>query len=411
MQPRPPIITTSYGELKSPVMDIGILTAKKDNIYDQQMFLNGWALLFKFDLFLGESTVRSIEEKCFTCQQHSLFFIGEKQNQNCVRGIFVPNFHSTSTLSQGNRKLLNELNQLFSSTPSTGTSQLPLQTTDAFGQITELIPNDGQKFVLVIAPSEKEVRIVLKDRRLNEERFYESIMELRNIFNTILMRCIEKYWDYFVNCVMDDYRHLDGRFENFCNSVQTILRTRGPVLLHREVKYVIVPWIQIHFDKAFAEVERLHPVTARTAENNDTQISAASKVFSEHFSVLFRRTAKLNFATPLSSKFAEELNFNLRSVIESLSIDLLVMLLGNENKLCTENCEAEREILNHSSEGATDMLNALTEAFSNAEIEVPAQQNNPFTTSVTAVPEVADDIQQETRRALFRFGRNRRAHQ
>ena len=87
------------------------------------------------------------------------------------------------------------------------------------------------------------------------------------------------------------------------------------------------------------------------------------------------------------------------------------MLLGNENKLCTENCEAEREILNHSSEGATDMLNALTEAFSNAEIEVPAQQNNPFTTSVTAVPEVADDIQQETRRALFRFGRNRRAHQ
>jgi hypothetical protein len=57
------------------------------------------------------------------------------------------------------------------------------------------------------------------------------------------------------------------------------------------------------------------------------------------------------------------------------------------------------------------MLNALTEAFSNAEIEVPAQQNNPFTTSVTAVPEVADDIQQETRRALFRFGRNRRAHQ
>lgn len=174
---------------------------------------------------------------------------------------------------------------------------------------------------------------------------------------------------------------------------------------------MIVPWIQIHFDKAFAEVERLHPVTARTAENNDTQISAASKVFSEHFSVLFRRTAKLNFATPLSSKFAEELNFNLRSVIESLSIDLLVMLLGNENKLCTENCEAEREILNHSSEGATDMLNALTEAFSNAEIEVPAQQNNPFTTSVTAVPEVADDIQQETRRALFRFGRNRRAHQ
>ena len=32
------------------------------------------------------------------------------------------------------------------------------------------------------------------------------------------------------------YRHLDGRFENFCNSVETILRTRGPVLLHREVK-------------------------------------------------------------------------------------------------------------------------------------------------------------------------------
>ena len=70
---------------------------------------------------------------------------------------------------------------------------------------------------------------------------------------------------------------------------------------------MIVPWIQIHIDKAFAEVERLHPITTRTAENNDARISAASKVFSEYFNVLFRRTAKLNFATPLSSKFAEGL--------------------------------------------------------------------------------------------------------
>ena len=45
-----------------------------------------------------------------------------------------------------------------------------IQTTDAFGQVTELIPNDGRKFVLVMAPSEREVRIVLSDRRLNEER-------------------------------------------------------------------------------------------------------------------------------------------------------------------------------------------------------------------------------------------------
>ena len=65
------------------------------------------------------------------------------------------------------------------------------------------------------------------------------------------------------------------------------------------------------------------------------------------------------------------------------------------------------------------MLNALTEAFSNVEItealeisdEAPSQQNIPITSPLTAVPEVADDIQQETRRALFRFGRNRRAHQ
>ena len=70
---------------------------------------------------------------------------------------------------------------------------------------------------------------------------------------------------------------------------------------------MIVPWIQIHIDRAFAEVERLHPITTRTAENNDARISAASKVFSEYFNVLFRRTAKLNFATPLSSKFAEGL--------------------------------------------------------------------------------------------------------
>ena len=40
---------------------------------------------------------------------------------------------------------------------------------------------------------------------------------------------------------------------------------------------MIVPWIQIHIDKAFAEVERLHPITTRTAENNDARISAASK--------------------------------------------------------------------------------------------------------------------------------------
>lgn len=182
---------------------------------------------------------------------------------------------------------------------------------------------------------------------------------------------------------------------------------------------MIVPWIQIHIDKAFAEVERLHPITTRTAENNDARISAASKVFSEYFNVLFRRTAKLNFATPLSSKFSEELMINLHSVIESLSINFFVSTLSNENNLCTENCEAEREILNHSKEGAIDMLNALTEAFSNVEIteaqeisdEASAQQNIPITTPLTAVPEVADDIQQETRRVLFRFGRNRRAHQ
>lgn len=428
MQPRPPIITIPFDG--TPVLDIGILTAKKDNIYDQQMFLNGWRQLYKFDSFLGESTVRSIEEKCSTCLQHSLFFIGEKQNQNCVRGIFVPNFHSTPKLSQGDRRLFNDLNQLFSPTSSNGTPQnrncqfgqnspdYTLQT-NAFGYETELIPNDGRKFVLVLAPSKRGVQIVLSDRRLNEEKFYESIVKLRNVFNTILLGCIEKYWDYFVNCVIDDYRHLDGRFENFCNSVETILRTRGPVLFHREVKSVIVPWIQIHIDKAFAEVERLHPITARTAENNDARISAASKVFSEYFNVLFRRTAKLNFATPLSSKFSEELMINLHSVIESLSINFFVSTLSNENNLCTENCEAEREILNHSKEGAIDMLNALTEAFSNVEIteaqeisdEAPAQQNIPITTPLTAVPEVADDIQQETRRVLFRFGRNRRGHQ
>ena len=138
------------------------------------------------------------------------------------------------------------------------------------------------------------------------------------------------------------------------------------------------------------------------------------------FFILFRRTAKLNFATPLSSKFSEELMINLHSVIESLSINFFVSTLSNENNLCTENCEAEREILNHSKEGAIDMLNALTEAFSNVEIteaqeisnEVPAQHNIPITTPLTTVPEVAaDDIQKETRRVLFRFGRNRRAHQ
>ena len=100
---------------------------------------------------------------------------------------------------------------------------------------------------------------------------------------------------------------------------------------------------------------------------------------------------------------------NLHSVIESLSINFFVSTLSNENNLCTENCEAEREILNHSKEGAIDMLNALTEAFSNVEIEVPAEQKNPFTTSATAVPEIANDIQQKNRRGLFRFGRNRRA--
>ena len=66
------------------------------------------------------------------------------------------------------------------------------------------------------------------------------------------------------------------------------------------------------------------------------------------------------------------------------------------------------------------MLNALTEAFSNVEIteaqeisnEVPAQHNIPITTPLTTVPEVAaENIQKETRRVLFRFGRNRRAHQ
>ena len=230
------------------------------------------------------------------------------------------------------------------------------------------------------------------------------------------MGCIEKYWDYFVNCVIDDFRHLDGRFENFCNSMEKILRTMGPVLLHREVKSVIVPWIQIHIDNAFAEVERLHPVTARTAENNDARISAASKVFSEYFNVFFRRTAKLNFATPLSSKISEELMISLHSVIESLSINFLVSTLGNENNLCTENCEAERKILNHSKEGVIDMLNALTEAFSNVEIteaqemsdEAPAQQDIQTTTPLTAVQE--DDIKQESRRVLFRIGRNRRTN-
>ena len=93
---------------------------------------------------------------------------------------------------------------------------------------------------------------------------------------------------------------------------------------------------------------------------------------------------------------------------------------GGQTKNITENCEAERKILNHSKEGAIDMLNALTEAFSNVEIteaqeisnEVPAQHNIPITTPLTTAPEVAaDDIQKETRRVLFRFGRNRRAHQ
>ena len=61
---------------------------------------------------------------------------------------------------------------------------------------------------------------------------------------------------------------------------------------------------------------------------------------------------------------------------------------GGQTKNITENCEAERKILNHSKEGVIDMLNALTEAFSNVEIteaqeisnEAPAQQNIPITT-------------------------------
>ena len=63
------------------------------------------------------------------------------------------------------------------------------------------------------------------------------------------------------------------------------------------------------------------------------------------------------------------------------------------------------------------MLNALTEAFSNVEIteaqemsdEAPAQQDIQTTTPLTAVQE--DDIKQESRRVLFRIGRNRRTRQ
>jgi GTPase SAR1 family protein len=411
MLTRPPIITAPFvSELKSPLMGWEILDAKKDKIYDQKMFLNGWVQLFKFDAFLGESTLRSIEEKCSTWTQICLFFIGEKHDQNYVRGIFVPGggMAWSGGMAQksfgGGRNLLNELNQLFSSTLSPSSSQLPVQTTNAFGQRTELIPNDGKKFVLVIVPPEREVRLVPNDRRLNEEKYYESIIELRNIFNTILMECIEKYWDNFVKFVIDDYRLLDGRFENFCNSVETILRTRGRLLFHKEVKSVIIPWIQIHLDNAlvafgnaaaapalvaFGNAAAAPSAAAAPAENNDAQMSAASKVFSEHFNVLFRRTAKLNFATPLSSKFAEELHFNLRSITDSLSIDWFVSMLGSENTLCTENCEAERNTLTHSKESAITMLNALTEAFLNVEIAEaqettndahPAvQQNNPFT--------------------------------
>jgi len=110
--------------------------------------------------------------------------------------------------------LLNDLNHLFQPTLSNGTSQNRnwhfeqnlvvnmIQTTNAFGQVTELIPIDGRKFVLVLAPSEREVQIVLSDRRLNEEKFCEINVKLRNVFHAILMGCIEKYWDYFVNCVI-----------------------------------------------------------------------------------------------------------------------------------------------------------------------------------------------------------------
>jgi len=405
MLTRPPIITAPFlSELKSPLMDWEILDAKKDKIYDQKMFLNGWVQLFKFDAFLGESTLRSIEEKCSTCRQICLFFIGEKHDQNYVRGIFVPGggvapSHGTGGpglaggFARRGRNLLNELNQLFSSTlspssPSPSSSQLPFQTTNAFGQLTELIPNDGKKFVLVIAPSEKEVRFVPNDRRLNEEKYYESIIESRNIFNTILTECIEKYWNNFVNFVVDDYRLLDGRFENFCNSVETILRTRGRLLFHKEVKSVIIPWMQIHFDKALVAF-KFGNAAASSPSPAASSPSGGPAAPCEHLNVLFRRTAKLNFATPLSSKFAEELHFNLRSITDSLSIDWFVSMLGNENTLCTENCEAERNTLTHSKESAITMLNALTEAFLNVEIAEaqettndahPAvQQNNPFT--------------------------------
>ena len=95
----------------------------------------------------------------------------------------------------------------------------------------------------------------------------------------------------------------------------------------------------------------------------------------------------------------------------------MVSTLGNENNLCTENCEAERKILNHSKEGVIDMLNALTEAFSNVESteaqemsdEAPDQQDIQTTTPLAAVQE--DDIEQESRRVLFRIGRNRRTRQ
>ena len=94
---------------------------------------------------------------------------------------------------------------------------------------------------------------------------------------------------------------------------------------------------------------------------------------------------------------------------------------AERERLLTLREEVSSELLNlgnffPSKEGVIDMLNALTEAFSNVEIteaqemsdEAPAQQDIQTTTPLTAVQE--DDIKQESRRVLFRIGRNRRTN-
>jgi hypothetical protein len=426
VQARPPVVSTIFVDASLSVCDIGVLKNKKDHTYDSQMFLNnGWMQIFNFDLLpiidkrVSESTVNSIEEKCMFYPKNSIFFIGEKLNQGLVKGIFVSDCHNRPRLSQGNRNLLNELNQLFSSAPSnTPNSQnqnnAPLHPTNLF---PELFPNDGKKFVLVLQSVANKLNIVLPDRRLAEGQYFEGIRQLRNLFYDIITECIVKFWKYLVDCVMDDYRQNDGRFENFCNSVEVILRTRGTAFFDSEVRGVIVPWLQTYFDKAVAEAERLQYQNSINENNSDS----TSKCFIEQFQVLFRRSAKLNFATPLASKIAEELFFNLQSATKNLSEKWFHIALNTakySNKdLCRENCEDERKILNSSKENVVDMLNALADAFSNSEInepeetanDLPAQQSNPSPPAINTAPEsglVDENIQRETNvRRRFRFGR------